>query len=288
MAGGKSPAPYCSYSNPEDVEDGTLCRASSPPPGSLGVTTGQATSRAPTPVVSPALRITLEVPFSIAPQMTWDAFQRLAYDKLNAGLQQQANELLKRGSISYQEMEKLVNARNASVLQVRNRLTSFGELYSEMLKPRASLKTAEQLLSEKGSIEAVLESVGKTRQVVDRIGIVSRFAGPAAIVLEISIVTVVIAQASPQDRGRVAARQIGGAVGGLAGGSGGMWLGCVSGAALASWSLVVPIVGEGATGGACLIGGLIGGLGIGFGGRMAGESLGEGAYDFVTSLHWVR
>ena len=47
-----------------------------------------------------------------------------------------------------------------------------------------------------------------------------------------TIVTVVIAQASPQDRGRVAARQIGGAVGGLAGGSGGMWLGCVTGASL--------------------------------------------------------
>jgi hypothetical protein len=257
-------------------------------PGSLGVIVDQSTSQGATPAISPALRISLEVPFSIAPQMTWDAFQRLAYDKLNAGLQQQANELLRRGSITYQEMEKLVNARNTSVMQVRNRLTSFGELYSEVLKPRASLKTAEQLLNEKGSIEAVLESVGRTRQVVDRIGIVSRFAGPAAIVLEISIVTVVIAQAPPQQKGRVAARQIGGAVGGLAGGSGGMWLGCVSGAALVSWSLVVPIAGEGATGGACLIGGLIGGLGIGFGGRMAGESLGEGAYDFVTRLHWTR
>jgi len=287
MAGGKSPAPYCSYSNPEDVEDGTLCRAPSPLPGSLGFTVTQPASRAAT-VVSPASKITLELPFSIAPQMTWDAFQRLAYDKLNAGLQQQANELLKRGSITYPEMEKLVNARNASVLQVRNRLTSFGELYSEILKPGASLKTAEQLLTEKGSIEAVLESVGKTRQVVDRIGIVSRLAGPAAIVLEISIVTVVIAQAPPQDRGRVASRQIGGSVGALAGGSGGMWLGCVTGATLAGWSLVVPFVGEGATGGACLIGGLVGGLGLGFGGRMAGESLGEGAYDFVTRLHWVK
>jgi hypothetical protein len=288
MAGGKPPAPYCSYSNADDVEDGTLCRAPSPMPGSLGLVAGQPASQAATPVISPGLRLTLELPFSIAPQMTWDAFQRLAYDRLNAGLQQQANELLKRGSISYQEMEKLVSARNASVLQVRDRLTSFGELYSEILKPHGSLKAAEQLLGEKGSIEAVLESVGKTRQVVDRIGIVSRLAGPAAIVLEISIVTVVISQASPQDRGRVASRQIGGAVGGLTGGSGGMWLGCVSGAALASWSLVVPFVGEGATGGACLIGGLIGGLGIGFGGRMAGESLGEGAYDFITRLHWVK
>jgi hypothetical protein len=82
----------------------------------------------------------------------------------------------------------------------------------------------------------------------------------------------------------VAAQQIGGAALGIAGGSGGMWLGCVSGASLASWSLVVlPVVGEEATGGACLVDGILGGLGIGFGAQKVGEKLGEGAYDFVTN-----
>jgi hypothetical protein len=234
------------------------------------------------------LETTIEVPFSIAPQMTWDGFQRLAYDRLNAGLQEQALQLVKRGNITYLEMENLVNARNAAVLKIRGRLTSFGEMYSEILKPRTSLKTAEQLLAEKGSVEAVLSSVGKTRQVVDRVGIVSRWAGPAAIVLQISIVTSVIAEAPPQDRGRVAAQQIGGAALGIGGGYGGMWLGCVGGASLASWSLVVPVVGEEATGGACLVGGILGGLGIGFGGQKVGEKLGEGAFDFVTQLEWVK
>jgi hypothetical protein len=196
------------------------------------------------------LKTTINVPFSIAPQMTGDGFQRLAYDKLNAALQEQVNSLVKRGNITYQEMENLVNARNASVLKIRGRLSSFGEMYSELLKPGASLKTAEQLLGEKGSVEAVLESVGRTRQVVDQIGIVSRWAGPAVIVLQISIVSYVIAEAPPQDRGRVAAREIGGSVFGIVGGSGGLWLGCASGASLVSWSIVIPVVGEEAIGGA--------------------------------------
>ena len=292
MAAAKRPAPLGSAEYPADIEDGTLCRAASPRGGSVG---GPATCLAESPgtekapgLVSPSLKYTIDVPFSIAPQMTWDGFQRLAYDKLNAGLQEQAAQLAKRGNITFQEMERLVDARNGAVLEIRDRLSSFGEAYSEILKPRSSLKTAEQLLAEKGSIEAVLESVGRTRQVVDRIGIVSRTAGPAAIVLQISIVTYVIAEAPPNERGRVAAREIGGSVFGVAGGSGGMWLGCVGGATVASWSLVVPIVGEGATGGACLVGGILGGLGIGFGAQKVGEKVGEGAYDFVTKLNWVK
>src|SRR5260370_42601375 len=36
MAGAKRPAPHCSNNNPVNVEDGTLCRASSPVPGPVG------------------------------------------------------------------------------------------------------------------------------------------------------------------------------------------------------------------------------------------------------------
>jgi hypothetical protein len=36
MAGGKEPIPWCSYENPQDIEDGTLCRTPSPAPGPLG------------------------------------------------------------------------------------------------------------------------------------------------------------------------------------------------------------------------------------------------------------
>lgn len=294
MAGGKRPSALGLDGTTEDVEDGTLCRSPSPQRGPVGVSLcAGSVARPPalkapavTHLVSPALKTTVGVTFSIAPQMTWDGFQRLAYDKLNVGLQEQANQLVQRGNLTYQEMESLVNARNASILKIRDRLSSFGELYSEILKPRASLKTAEQLLAEKGSFEAVLNSVGRTRQVVDRIGIVSRWGGPAAIVLQISIVSFVIAEAPPEDRGRVAARQIGGSVMGVAGGSSGLWLGCVGGASLVSWSIVLPIVGEEAMGGACLVGGLLGGLGLGFGAQKLGESAGESAYRFITELRW--
>ena len=109
---------------------------------------------------------------------------------------------------------------------MRARLTPFGELHSEILKPRSSLKSLEQILAEKGTIEAVLKSVGKTRAVVDKIGVVSRVAGPAAIVLDVSLSAFVIQQASPGDRSRVAVREIGGLVGGVGAGLGGMWAGC--------------------------------------------------------------
>jgi len=288
MAGANRPGPQCEYNVPEDVEDGTMCRAESPLPGPVGVIEGQPWPSAAAPLTSPVYTSTVEVLFSIAPQLTWDGFQRAAYDKLNAALQEQANTLLRRGNITYQEMENLVNARNSSLLRIRDRLTSFGEMYSEILKPGASLRGAEQLLREKGSMEAVLESVGNTRQVVDRIGIVSRIGGPVTIILEISIASVVIAQAPPREKGRVAAKQVGGSFFGVLGGSGGLWAGCAGGAALVSWSLVIPYVGEGAAGTGCLVGGLLGGLGIGFAARKGGERIGEGAYQFITELHWTK
>jgi hypothetical protein len=223
--------------------------------------------------------------------MTWDAYWRLIYDRLNAGLQQQANLLLEHGNLSGEEARRLVDSRNQLVLKMRNRLSPFGQLYSEILKPRDSLKSLEHFVQEKGSIEAVLRSVGKTRQVIDRIAVVSRVAGPATIVLEITLTAIVIQQASQKDRGRVAAREIGGTVGGIGGGIAGAWAGCAGAAALTSPSLVVPIVGAVSTGTACVVGGILGGAGIGFLGQKFGEGAGEGAYHLYTEMSeftWVK
>jgi hypothetical protein len=71
---------------------------------------GESSQAGSTHLISPVLKTTIDLPFSIAPQMTWDGFQRLAYDKLGAGLREQAIKLVKRGNITYQEMENLVNA----------------------------------------------------------------------------------------------------------------------------------------------------------------------------------
>lgn len=40
-----------------------------------------------------------------------------------------------RGSVTSEEARQLVNARNALLVRMRSKLTPFGELYSEILKP---------------------------------------------------------------------------------------------------------------------------------------------------------
>jgi len=287
--GGRPPGPTCAErSGPGWIDDGTLCRdrsaVAAPESGAVG-------ERGDSPVLySPAVKVAVDIPFAIAPGMTWDGFWRLIYDRANEALQKQAELLLKRGNITRLEYAELVNARNKLVVRLRNQLSPFGELYSELLKPASSLKTGEQFLKQKGSIEAVLRSVGRTRQVVNRIGVVSRVAGPASIVLELTMTAIVIQQAAPEDRSRVASREIGGAVGSVGFGLAGMWAGCAGAAALASPSLVVPIVGEVSTGGACLVGGILGGIGVGWLGRKAGEAAGEGLYEIYTEVsdfRWV-
>ena len=291
MSGCKVPGSVC-VSTSDSLDEGTSSLMRTPPPGPIGVSSAagsQATGR-DLFLYSPAVKVVVDVPMAIAPGMTWDAFWRLIYDRTNEGLQRQANELLKQGRITVEESRALVNARNELLLRVRARLTPFGELYSEILKPRSSLKSLEQILAEKGTIEAVLKSVGKTRAVVDKIGVVSRVAGPAAIVLDVSLTAFVIQQADPRDRSRVAAREIGGLVGGVGGGLGGMWAGCASAGLLASPSLVLPVVGEVTTGGACFVGGILGGLGVGWLGRKAGEVAGEEIYRIsneVSEFRWV-
>lgn len=291
MAGYRVPGALC-VTRSEPIDTGTSCLQRTAPPGPL-------MTRIPQPPAnssqssqyyfySPAVKVVVEVPVAIAPGMTWDGFSRLLYDKTNEGLQRQANELLKRGAVTTVEARELVDARNQLLLRMRSRLTPFGELYSEILKPRASLKSFEELFKSKGSIEAVLKSVGKTRAVVDRIGAVSRVAGPASIVIEVTLTAVVIQQAAPQDRGRVAAREIGGVSGSVGGGLAGAWAGCASAALLASPTLAIPVAGEVTTGGACLFGGILGGMGLGWLGRKAGEQAGEGLYDIVNEVSEFR
>lgn len=286
------PGPICgSTLGPQWIDKGTSClwRTGSPALDS-------ASSHAPAQVsnpdeffYSPAVKVAVDVPFSVAPGLTWDAFWRLIYDHANAGLQRQANLLLEQGRVTVAESRKLVEARNELLLRVRSRLSPFGELYSELLKPRAGLKSFEQFLAEKGTVEAVLRSVGKTRAVVDRIAVASRVAGPAAIVLDVSLTAIVIQRAAPADRGRVTAREVGGLAGSVGGGFAGMWAGCASAALLASPSLTLPVIGEVTTGGACLVGGMLGGLGVGWLGREAGHWAGQGLYDLVNEVgefHW--
>jgi hypothetical protein len=234
--------------------------------------------------------VVVNIPFPVAANMSWDSFWRLAYDKANALLQNQANELLKRGNVTFEEARQLVEVqRNGLIVEMRKPLTPFGKLYSEALKPVAKLPTLPTMVAKKGTVEAVLMSVGKTRAVTNRIAFVGRTAGPAGIVLEIVMVGVVIEKAPADERGRVAAEEIGGAAVGLAGGTWGMWAGGVAGAAWAgTWAaptLVIPVVGEITEGSAILLGGIIGGLYFGWLSHNAGRAVGHELWR-LASVQW--
>lgn len=234
------------------------------------------------------MQASTQATYGVGTAYTWDAFIRQSYDQANRAINDQARILTNRGNVSWVEARALVEGqRNALVMQMRNRLSPWGRIYSELLKPSANLPTLDQLVARKGSVEAVLVSVGKSRSSVNRLTATLRVAGPAAIVIQLTLSAVIIAEARPEERGRVAAGQGGAIAGGALGGAGGAWAGCATLAAIASPSLVLPIVGEVTTGGACLVGGIAGAAGAGWVGAMLGERASASAYDFVTRLRWI-
>ncbi|HEU0044790.1 hypothetical protein [Sphingomonas sp.] len=238
---------------------------------------------------SPAVRATSSATYAVGATQTWDAFMRQSYEHANDVIQAQARALIQRGNVSPAEARLLVEGqRNALVMQMRNRLSPWGRLYSELLKPTSTLPTLEQLVARKGSIEAVLASVGRSRSSVNGFAATMRVAGPAGIVIQIGLSAVIIARAAPEDRNRVASGQAGALAGGVLGGAGGAWAGCAGLSLLVSPSLVLPVVGEITTGGACLIGGIAGAAGAGWLGALLGQQAGTATYDFVTSFRWTR
>lgn len=115
------------------------------------------------------------------------------------------------------------------------------------------MPTPDRLLAEKGSIEAVVQSVGRSRLVVNRIA-VSRVAGPTAVVLSLTFSAIAIREAPEGQKSRVGATQAGGTIVGLAGGVAGAWAGCV-------W-------------------------GLGWVGDKAGRAVGAWVYDFVVLFQY--
>lgn len=232
----------------------------------------------------------VNISFPVLSNMTLDGYCRLIYDKANAVIQRQANILLQRGNITVEEARQLVEVqRNGLIVEMRKPLSPFGKFYSETMKPAKKLPTLQTLVDKKGSVEAVLVSVGKTRAVTNRIALVGRSAGPVGIVLEIAVIGVVIEKAPPDDRARVATVEIGGAAAGLAGGTYGMWAGAVAGATWAgTWaapSMLLPVVGEFTEGAAIVLGGIIGGMLAGWVAHDAGKAATAEVWR-LASLEW--
>jgi hypothetical protein len=90
--------------------------------------------------------VTADIVVSVGPSATIDGFLRQIYDRMNNVLQAQANQLLQRGNITAHEASQLIDARNQLLMRIRSRLSPFGQLYSEILKPRAGLPDLDKLL----------------------------------------------------------------------------------------------------------------------------------------------
>jgi hypothetical protein len=192
---------------------------------------------------------TLDVSLGSIADFTWNSFYRAIYEKSAAGIQRQANMLLARGNVTREEARFLVEVqRNGLVKEMRDPLTPFGRYYSEFLKPIKDLPNLDRLLAEKGTIEAVLRSVGKSRIAVNKIAFIARRAGPAAIAIDI-VLTIVIVDLTPSgQRGKETAQQVGGlagmAVASRYGGLAGAWAGSQVFLLLGSPTLAIPVVGD--------------------------------------------
>jgi hypothetical protein len=225
---------------------------------------------------------TLDVSIGGIADYTWDSYWRAAYQKAAAVIEQQARQLYETGALDAKAAaEWSVAQRNALVLEMRKPLTPFGKFFSETIKPAKSLPTLDQLVARKGSFDAVIKGTARTRMAVNKLAFVARVAGPALIVIDVVATVVIIEAAPPEERGRTAAREIGGVTGSLVvgryGGLTGAWAGVATFELIGSPTLVIPVVGEITEGAMGVIGGVVGFFFGGYlgwiGGRAGAEEL---------------
>jgi hypothetical protein len=242
------------------------------------------------------IRVASSVTGSAAVEMTWDSFVRkYVYDPAAKAISEQAEEFVKQGAMTRKQAASWANQqRNALVIAVRDQKNSpLGRAYSEFKKPRDTLPSLDDLVEKqlkknpnqtmKQVYEAIIKSSGKSNVAVNRLAVAFRWAGPAAIVVDISFSAYLIYTAPPDERGRVAARQIGGTVGAASFGWAGAKCGCAAGGAIGA-----PFAGVGAAPG-CLIGAGVGLIGFSILGYNLGSDAGDFYYDAApTVVEWVQ
>src|SRR5262249_4310881 len=124
------------------------------------------------------------------------------------------------------------------------------------------------------ALEAVIESSGTTRASVNKLALVFRWAGPAAIAVDLTFSGYVGWKAPAADRGRVAARHARGGLGSLVFG--------YLGAATADALFCAATEGLG-----CLLLAGVGAAGFGYVGHEMGKDAGEFYYNAARSrLRW--
>lgn len=225
----------------------------------------------------------VDVTFPLGPGLTWDSVQRSLYDHAAQKISEQARALHARGDISVIEVDQFVNQRNALKQATRSKLSPLGKQFSKFLNPSSEFKDLQGLLKEKGSLEAVLKGVGRTRTWVNRLSFVGRLAGPTVLVIQIKLSADTIASADEGERWRVGIGEAAEITGGAVGGWYGAGIGCSAGAAATVW-----LFGVGGAAG-CAVGGIIGAVGLGF---AAGKTLrfaAEESYDGGRAImYWIE
>jgi hypothetical protein len=229
-------------------------------------------------------------------QMTYDAFiRKYVYEPAAKAISQQAQTLVTDGYLGRAKAAEWVNSeRNALLINIRDERSSpLGRAISEYLKPRDKLPGVDTLVQKysakmPGATEdevfvAIVRSGARTRQSVNRLAVALRWGGPVLLAVNIGFSAYLIREAPPDQRARVAAREIGGMAGGMVGGWAGAKGGCLAGSAIGVW-----FEGVGAVPG-CAAGAIIGALGVGWAGSELGSYAGEATYDFSqTVVDWVE
>lgn len=240
-----------------------MCTGASPPVASTPSTHLSGVARA-------AIEVDISQTGSTA-QLTYDAFVRkYIYEPQAEAISIQGEQLAKSGWLTTKQAAELVTVqRNKLLLSVRDEVNSpLGARLSEYWKPRDRLPTLSDLVAEKAArmpeatseeiYMAIIKSGARTRGSVNKLAFGLRWTGPVLVGVSIVAAGYLIYEAPPQERGRVAAEQVGQIGGGLAFGE----AGCEAGAAVGVW-----FEGVGAVPG-CILGAILSG---GFGGWGMGK-----------------
>lgn len=282
MGGKRTPGPMCQVDHPIKVKDGTMCLASTPLPGPLGLHTSRtAKGHMPTSLATARKpeQATEEIAISLGAETTWDSIVRDVYNKGAQGIRTQAGELVRTGQMNLDEAKIWANGqRNALMQACRDKSSPLGKAIAEAIKPTP--KTVAELEKLGKSAAGIIESAGKTNPYVNRVAVGFRYAGPTLLVVGLAFSAYHIATAPPTERWQVAIQEAGTLAGALAGG----WAGGVGGLEVGAGigTLIEPGGGT-AVGG--VLGGVVGTIGGAITGGWAGSKIGEYVYRASEPAH---
>lgn len=295
MAGQRQPSPSGWGTNQSVLDEGTSALVCTPTPGSVGLHHTPLNPSRATADQSETVTASASSAVSIVDQLSYDAFvRRYVYEPGAAALTEAGGKFVRSGVMSSKEAASWVNhERNALLEDVReNRNSPLGREISEYLKPRSDFPEVPELFkkyaeknpaaSEEQIYFAIIKSGARTRASVNRWAVTLRWGGPVLTAVSVSFAVYIVAAAPREQRGRVAAGEVGALLGGLGAGWVGGWVGakvgCEAGGSLGVWFEGVGVIPG------CLVGAFVGSFGAAYAGAEGGRALAEVSWDTAQSL----